>query len=176
MRTTTGVELVDVLADAQHVLLACLEELAVMVADDVAERSILYAALHVDEVIEAFVALGVLRTLFFGQLLHILHGHERGVDHLVLGGAWVYVRALERDLGRGSVEVLELELAHFATVHGVGKVTAEELYVELVGTETDLLVRVEGDANLAVLHLGMCLEIHHGGDDLGDASLVVGSE
>ena len=88
----------------------------------------------------------------------------------------MHVAPLDGHLGRGGVEVLVLQLADRAAVHGVGEIAAELGDVELVGAQADLLVGVEADAHLAVLDLGMSLQVGHRGDDLGDAGLVVGAE
>ena len=53
---------------------------------------------------------------------------------------------------------------------------AELLDVEVVGAHAYLLVGVEGDAYLAVLDVGVLLQVDHGLYDLGDAGLVVGAE
>lgn len=86
------------------------------------------------------------------------------------------VAAYEGDFGHGGVEVLVLELADLASVHGVGPVGGESLDVELVGTESDLFVGVECHAYVAVGNLGMIDQIVDCGYDFGDAGFVVGSE
>ena len=82
---------------------------------------------------------------------------------------YIYARA-------GGIEVLELELAHIASVHGIGPLAAEAFDIEVLGAHANLLVGVEGDADDAVGYLGMVAQPAHGLYDLGDACLVVGSQ
>ncbi len=126
--------------------------------------------------VEAFVVLGVLGGLPARQHDDELVGDAHGVDHLVLGIAGVHVAAGEGDTGHCGVEVLELELAYLAAVHGVGEVAAEALHVEFVCAQTDFLVGIEAHADVAVLDFGMMDEIVHGRYDFGDACLVIGAE
>lgn len=83
--------------------------------------------------------------------------------------------ALDRDVRRSAVEVLVLELAEVATVHGVGKVAAEARDVELHRAVADLLVRREGDLHRAVGQI-VAEDILGHLQDLRDAGLVVRAE
>ena len=130
-------------------------------------------ALHLLEVIEALVPLGVGGGLPFGQ-----HGLEAGRDeggvfHLVLGVAGMDDVSRHLHLGGGGVEVLVLQFAQLTAVHGVRQGCAKGGDVEGVGPVPHLLVRGEADAQLAVGHLRVGLEILHQGHDLGHAGLVV---
>ena len=88
----------------------------------------------------------------------------------------MYVATLYVHLGAGGIEVLVFQFAYFASVHGIGPFAAELCYIEQMGACAYLLVGVEGDANLPVLNLGVSHQIGHGGDYLGDARLVVGTQ
>ncbi len=46
----------------------------------------------------------------------------------------------------------------------------------MIGARADLLVRVEADPDPPVRELRVLLQVGDGGDDLGDARLVVGAE
>ncbi len=94
----------------------------------------------------------------------------------MLGISGVHVAANECDACHGSVEVLVLELADFATVHGVCPVCAKERHVEFVGTLSDFFVGVEGYAYFSVLDFGMSLQVVDCRYDFGDAGFVVGAE
>ena len=74
--------------------------------------------------------------------------------------------------GGSGVEVLVLDVAGIAAVHRVGKVCAKAGDIEQVGTLTDLLVRSEADAQLAV---GAALADNglHRGHDLSHTGLIV---
>ena len=126
--------------------------------------------------VETLVAFGMLGSLPARQHGDKAVGDADRVDHLMLGITGMYVAALDGDLGGGGVEVFILELADCAAIHSVGEIAAESLDVELMGTQADLLVGVEADADLAMLDLGIALEISHSGDDLGDAGLIVGAK
>ena len=155
-----------------HRGLAGLEFLHVVVADDVLQLRFAHRAAHLAQVVEALGALGVLRALIGGQHGVQLHGDVLGVLHQVLCAAGMHREAVDGDEGRGRVEVLVFQLAHIAAVHRVGIVGAEALDVEQVGALAHLLVGGEGHADLAVGDV-LLLQPLHGGEDLGDAGLVV---
>ena len=114
------------------VSLARLKLLAVVVADDVGQGGVLHTALHANQVVETFVLNGVLGGFAFGKESGKLGGHACGVNHLVLGIAGVHADTRDFYAGRGSVEVLKLQLAQFAAVHRVGPFATETLYIEFV--------------------------------------------
>ena len=161
-------------APEEHLLL--FEPVGVVVADDVAHRGPFDRAVHADAVVESLVSFGVLGPLFGREQGLQLAGHVEGVDHLPLGVARVDVAALDVDPGARGVEVLVLQLALHAAVHGVGEVGAERRDVEVIDAATHLLVGREADADLAVFDLGMRHEVFRGAHDLRHARLVVGPE
>ena len=171
-----AVLLVDALAEVEYDVFAHLEHLAVVVAYDVGEGGLFDASSYVVEVVEAFVAGGELGDFVFGHHLGELGGDEGGVDHLVFGVAGVDVAAVYGDAGAGGVEVFVFELAYFASVDGVGPGAAELVDVEFVGSAAYLFVGIEGYTYGAVLDFGVVQEVFYGGDDLGYACFVVGSE
>ena len=126
--------------------------------------------------VETLIAFRRLRTLILWKHCYKLGCQNTGVQHLVLGVAGVNANALDGNFGRGSVEVLKLQLTHVAAVHRVGPLAAETLYVEVVGTHPDFLVRVEGHADFAVLYFLVFLQIDHRLNYLGNARLVVGTQ
>ena len=156
--------------------LALLEAVAVVVADDVRQRGVLHVRLQARQVEESLVALSGLRRLVLGQQSHELGCQQAGVHHLALGIARMHADTFNINLGRGGIEVLELQLAHVATVHGVGPLATEALHVEMVGTHAYLLVGVEGYAYVAVGNLLVLLQIDHGLHNLGYAGLVVSTQ
>ena len=79
-------------------------------------------------------------------------------------------------LSAGGVEVLKLQFAYVAAVHRVGPVTAELLHIKVMGTHADLLVGVEGDADVAVLHFRVVSQPAHRLDNLCDARLVISTQ
>ncbi len=167
---------IHLVAQVLDFALAALKACAVVVAQDVGERGTFHVALHAHEVIESLIALGVLRRFPSWQHHSKLHGHAHGVEHLVLGSTGVHVEALESDACARRVEVFIFQFANGSAVHGVCPVGAKFLHVEVMRAQSNLLVGIEADANVAVLHLGVLLQPFHGGENLGDTSLVVGTE
>ena len=88
----------------------------------------------------------------------------------------MHTDAPDDNLGRGRIEVLELQFTDVAAIHGVGPVAAKALDVEMMGTHAYFLVGVEGYAYLAMTYLLMLLQIDHGLHDFGNARLVVGTQ
>ena len=125
---------------------------------------------------EPLAPLGRFRTFSGRQHLIELHSHERRVDHAPLCTAGVDVAPPQGDDGLCGIKILILQLADLAPVHGVGAEATEARHVETVGTTPDLLVRREGDAHRAMLHLGVCQKILHRRYDGRHARLIVGPE
>ena len=155
--------------------LAVFKAFAVVVADDVAQLRPLYVRLDAEQVVKPLIAFCRLWGLIFRQHSCKLYGQQVGIHHLSLRIAWMHAHTFYIYLGRGGVEVLKLQLAYVAAVHRIGPVTAELLHVEVVCSHADFLVRVESDADGAVLHFGMVPQPAHGLDNLCDTCLVVGS-
>ena len=146
-----------------------------MVTQDVAQFGGGNVPVHLAQVIEALAALGGLGPGSDGQRTVELHGHVGSVDHGTLGGAGVHREAVHRHGGRRGVEVLVLDGTGVAAVHGVGKVGPEARDIEQLSPLADLLVRGEGDAQLAVGQ-ALFLQRFHSGQNFGDAGLVVGTQ
>ena len=170
-----AVNFVDARGAVGEESLFLLKALAVVVADDVAQRRLGHAAAHLGQVEKALVAVGLLRHFVLRQ--HRVEGHRRGrgVDHDIFGAAGVDADAVHRQNGGGGVEVFKFDLTERAAVHGIAVVAAELLHVETVDTVADLLVGREDDAHLAVLDVFLDHRLDRG-HDLGDAGLVVRAE
>ena len=54
-----------------------------------------------------------------------------------------------------SIEVLEFQFTNISTIHRVSPFTAELLHVEMMGSHTNLFVRIKGDADVTVLYFRM---------------------
>ena len=86
------------------------------------------------------------------------------------------VAALDADCSACGVEVLILQLADLAAVHGVCILCSEFLNVEFHHAASYLLVRGESYLDVSMLELRMLDYILHGIHDFGDAGLVVSSQ
>src|SRR5699024_9781192 len=100
---------------------------------------------------------------------------QNGVDHDVLSRAGVDGHAGDVHFGGGGVEVLVLDGASGAAVHGVGVLGPETHHVKVVGALSDLLVGGQGHADGAVGNLPGQQPLTQG-HDLGDTRLVVGPQ
>ena len=163
-------------SQVSHAILAFLEALAVVVANDIGERSFFHGGFDAGEMIEPFVAFGALRHLVGRHGLCKLCRDEAGIAHLILGIARMYVEALDMNGGTGGVEILIFQFAHLGSVHCVGPVGTKFLHVEEVCASTNLLIGVEGDADASVRNLMVFHQIGHGFHNLCDAGLVIGAE
>ena len=136
-----AIALIQECGDILQNLLAISKNLSVVIADDVAELDLGRGALDGDWVVEALVALGVLRALEGGDHLLELGSHGNCVDHDVLSAAGVNHDALEVDIGVSCVEALVVELAEGLAVNGVAVSCTKFVQVKQACTVTDLLVR-----------------------------------
>ena len=78
--------------------LAVFEAVAVVVADDIAERGLFNTALDAQQVIEAFIAIGRFGCLVGGQHLCELYCQTIGIHHFSFGIAWVHADSLAVNL------------------------------------------------------------------------------
>ena len=157
-------------------ILAVFKLVAVVISDDVAEFCLLAAALDADEMVETLVAFSLLRSLVLRNHVLEFHSQSACIHHLSLGIARMNAHALDDDLGSGSIEVLVFQVAQVAAIYGVSPVAAKLLYVEMMCTHTDFLVRIETYADISVLDFVVVAQIAHSLYDFSDARLVVSTQ
>ena len=150
-----AIALVQERGDILQDLLAVGKDLSVVVADDVAKLDLGRRALDGDWVVEALVALGVLRALEGGDHLLELGSHGNCVDHDILGAAGVNHNTFEVDVSVGGVEALVVELAESLAVDGIAVRSAEFIQVKQACAVTDLLVRDKCNLECRVCELGV---------------------
>ena len=88
----------------------------------------------------------------------------------------MHAYALDVNLCTGCVEVLVLKFAQVAAIDSISPLATKLLHIEVVSTHTNLLVWIKSHANIAMLNLVMVAQPAHSLNNLGYASLVVGSE
>ena len=86
------------------------------------------------------------------------------------------VHALHRQGHGGGIEVLVLDLAQLAAVHGVGHLGGELFRIKVIGALAHLLVGGEAHGHGPVPDLRMGQQVFAGSDDLRHARLVVGPQ
>ena len=157
-------------------VLAAFKLVAVVISDDVAEFCLLAAALDADEVVEALVAFSLLRSLVLRNHVLEFHSQSACIHHLALGIACMNAHALDDDFSSGSIEVLVFQVAQVTAIYGVRPVAAKLLYIEMMRTHTDFLVRIETNADISVLDFVVVAQIAHSLYDFSDARLVVSTQ
>ena len=168
-----AIALVQERSDILQDLLAVGKDLGVVVADDVAELDLGRGTLDGDWVVEALVALGVLRTLEGRDHLLELGSHGNCVDHDVLGATRVNHDALEVDVGVGGVEALVVELSEGLAVDGVAVCCAKFVQIKQACTMTDLLVRDKRNLERRMRELGVVAQALEQRADLSHTGLIV---
>ena len=83
---------------------------------------------------------------------------------------------MDVDVGTGSVEVLEFQLANCPAVHSVSEVAAKRLNVKEFHAVSHLFVVREGHLDVAVLDFGVLDEVLHRTDNFCHTGFVVGAE
>lgn len=168
-----AIALVQERGDILQDLLAICKNLGVVVADDVAELDLGRGALDGDWVVEALVALGVLRTLEGRDHLLELGSHGNCVDHDVLGAAGVNHDALEVDVGVSCVEALVVKLAESLSVDGIAVSCAKFVQVKQACTVADLLVRDKRNLERRMSELRVVAQALEQRADLSHTGLIV---
>ena len=168
-----AIALVQERGDILQELLTIGKNLGIVVADDVAELDLGRRAFDGDWMVEALVALGVLRALESGNHLLELGSHGDGVDHDILGAAGVNHDALEVDIGVSCVEALVVELAESLSVDGVAVSCAKFVQVKQACTVTDLLVRNKRNLERRMCELRVVAQALEQGTDLSHTGLIV---
>ena len=168
-----AIALVQERGDILQDLLAIGKDLGVVVADDVAKLDLGRGTLDGDWVVEAFVALGVLRTLKGRDHLLELGSHGDCVDHDVLGATGVHHDALEVDVGVGGVEALVVELTESLAVDGIAVRSTEFIQVKQACAVTDLLVGDKRNLECRVCELGVVAQALEQRANLSHTSLIV---
>ena len=168
---TLTILVVHSLLDTAQRLVPLRKFLLAVVPDKIAHLGLLCIAVKGHQVEEALVPFRRLRPLVRQHGLD-LHADELGVHQDALGAARVHVHTVDRKVGCGGIEVLELYLALDIPVQRVGIIGAEALHVKVLRSPRDLLVRGKADADLPVGH-AFLQDLVHSGQYLGDAGLVV---
>ena len=168
-----AIALVQERGDILQDLLAVGKNLGVVVTDDVAELDLGRGTLDGDWVVEALVALGVLRTLEGRDHLLELGSHGDCVDHDVLGAAGVNHDTLEVDVGVSCVEALVVELTESLAVDGIAVRSTEFIQVKQACAVTDLLVGDKRNLECRVCELGVVAQALEQRANLSHTSLIV---
>ena len=168
-----AIALIQECGDILQNLLAVSKNLSVVIADDVAELDLGRGALDGDWVVEALIALGVLRALEGRDHLLELGSHGDGIDHDVLGAAGVNHDALEVDVGVSCVEALVVELAEGLAVDGVAVCCAKFVQVKQACTVTDLLVRDKRNLECRMSELRVVAQALEQGANLSHTGFIV---
>lgn len=168
-----AIALIQECGDILQNLLAVSKNLSVVIADDVAELDLGRGALDGDWVVEALIALGVLRALEGRDHLLELGSHGDCVNHDVLGAAGVNHDALEVDVGVSCVEALVVELAESLSVDGVTVCCAKFVQVKQACTVADLLVRDKRNLERRMSELRVVAQALEQGADLSHTGLIV---
>ena len=103
-------------------------------------------------------------------------GYADRVYHLVFGVSRMYIASLEHNLGGSRIEILELQLAHFTAIHGIGPFAAELLDIELMRSQTYFLVGIETDTDFTVFDFRMLFQIGYRRNNLRDTRFVIGAQ
>ena len=156
-------------------MLTVFKRVSVVVADDIAHLGLFHMTLDTQQMVETLITLCGLRRLVLWQHVCQLCSQSIGINHFPFGIARMYADAFDGDLCTGGIEVLKFQFAHIAAVHRIGPFATELLHVKVVGTHTDFLIGVKGDADIAVLDLLVIAQVAHRLDNLSDACLVVGA-
>ena len=85
----------------------------------------------------------------------------------------MYVTSFKSNLCSGSIKVFKFQLSHFTTIHGIRPFTAKLLYIKLMGTFTDFLIRIESDTNLSVFDFRVFFEISYCWYNFGNPRLII---
>ena len=88
----------------------------------------------------------------------------------------MYIASLENNLGRSRIEVLEFKFTHFSAIHGIGPFATELRYIELMGAQTDFLIRIKADTDFTVLDFGVLLQIYHRRYNFGNTGFIIGTK
>ena len=171
-----AVRLVHKVHGAPHHVLARLHLRLVVVADDVVGTRLLAVAFHPLQVIEALVALGVLRPLLRGDHRVEPHYGLGRVHHDALCGARVHGGPACTHLCLRGVERLVAELAQGPAVDGVAKACTKLPQVEKGRPVADLLVRDKGNCQPRMGERGVLAKPRKQRHHHRDAGLVVAAQ
>ena len=148
----------------------------IVVPDDIGHGSFFHSSGNLIQHEESFIAFRMLRALFFGQQGIELHGHQRGIDHNVLGRAGMNAGSANFHFCLCGIEVFIFHDAEFSAIYRIGFVCRETGTVKMGSPHSNLLVRRKGDAQLAVGELGMVVEKLYHMHDLRHTCLVIRAE
>ena len=148
----------------QHVALAFLKAVLIVVPDQGLQKAALRRRFEIIGVEVALPSLGVLAALVDGQHVHELHADLQGIDHDALGLAGMHAPAVDHQLGFRRVEGLVVVGSQAVAVDGVGHVRAKARQIQVMGAAAHFFVRRKGQLDGAVLDFRVLQQIlgqHH---------------
>src|SRR5690606_14468918 len=103
-------------------------------------------------------------------------GDKNSIYHFPLGISGVYAFSAYPDLCPRGIKVFIFQFPYLAPVHGIGPIGSNSGNIEFMGPAAYFFVGGETNPYFSMLDLGILDQIFHGRDDLGNSSLVVGTQ
>lgn len=128
---------------------------------------------RMDKALSIFCRFG--REIFFWESFDEFGNELNGVDHLVVGVAWVCIDAVEGDRHGIGAKCFRIEHASSGGIDGVCAIGIEFFDIKIDRAAADFFVGCESDANIAVRNFWVVDEVRHSRHDGGDARFVVGA-
>ena len=167
--------LAHLFGDIHHLTFTRFKPVAVKIANDVMHVRAIDRPFDAGEVVEALIALGLLRALICRDFGMNAGRQRQRVHHHPFRRARVDVIADDADIHRRRIEILELKFTHAAAVNGIGPAGIERRNVEMLRPFAHLFIRGEGDADIPVRHL-VVLQHRQRGHDLGHPGFIIGPQ
>ena len=157
----------------QQILLALLQQLFVMVAQNHIYLNLIRTASYTQRMIEALIAICILRTLACWQRHLPFCRHCHSIAHLVLAAARMHGNALKGDMHVAGVEGFIIQLAQRTAIDGIGELRPKALQRKMLRTAANLFIRREGQTDFAMLDFGMRQKIFAHRNNRADAGLII---
>jgi hypothetical protein len=103
--------------------------------------------------IEAFITVGILRSLCYGQHCGKLHRYQWCVFHFVFWSSRMHTSTCNRDCCGGCVKGLILDLSELTAIDGICKICSETLNIEQVSSSSYFFVGSKADFDCSVCNL-----------------------
>ena len=122
---------------------------------------------------KSLIALCAVRIFIHREHSLKFHSYSDGILHLPLCRARMNGYSVYDYLSACCVEVLVFKLSKPSAIYRIGIVSAEFIYIKVLGSISYLFIRGEAYSDFTMLYFRMFLKISHHTDNLGYTCLII---
>ena len=102
----------------------------IMISDNILHLGLFYITAHICQMIEAFIAFRMFRSVRCRQHLMQLPCHVQCIDHRIFGTSRMDIETVDHKFSCTGIEILIGDLSFFAAVYGIGIIRTKSIQIK----------------------------------------------